>query len=169
MNRLKSFFFSYDFAASLILGVVLYIYIPEYLRMNFMITYYNIIITTISIIFSLMFASCSILMSSSDDEFINFLNEKGDFDNLLWTFRITLVALFVSLLYALIVFVGSSYLVETAVEGQKWEQHKIFFVTLTIITVYGLIATYLSVIDTLHFSQFRSKFLKQKKMITEKK
>lgn len=163
MNKFKSFFWSYDFSISLAIGIILYIVLPEFLSMKFMLTYYEIIITTISIIFSLMFASCSILMSSSDNDFINFLNEKNDFDNLLWTFRITLFALFISLIYALVIFVATNYIVEMAKEGEVWVQHKIFFTTLSSITIYGLIATFLSVEDTLKFSKFRSRFLKDKK------
>lgn len=163
MNKYKSFFLSYDFGFSLVTGIILYFVLPEFLLAKFMLIYYEIIITTISIIFSLMFASCSILMSSSDDDFINFLNEKNDFDDLLWTFRITLIALFISLIYALIIFVATNYIVEIAKDGEVWMQHKIFFVTLTSVTTYGLIATYLSVENTLKFSKFRSKFLKGKK------
>lgn len=162
MNKYKSFFISYDFGFSLILGVVLFILLPEFLLMKFMLTYYEIIITTTSIIFSLMFASCSILMSSSHDNFINFLNEEDDFDNLLWTFRITLIGLFLCLIYALILYVGTNYILEAANNKDVWVQHKIFFVTLTSITIYALIATYLSVEDVLRFSKFRSRFLKKK-------
>lgn len=163
MNRFKSFFWSYDFGISLAIGIILYVVLPEFLSMKFMLTYYEIIITTISIVFSLMFASCSILMSSSDNDFINFLNEKNDFDNLLWTFRITLIALFLSLIYALVIFVATNYIVEMAKEDEVWVQHKIFFTTLSSITIYGLVATFLSVEDTLKFSKFRSRFLKDRK------
>ena len=162
MSKLKSFFISYDFGFSLIIGITLYIILPEYLLMNFTIDYYGVIITAVSIIFSLVFASCSILLSSSDNDFINFLNEEDDFDNLLWTFRVTLVSLFICLLYSLALYVGTSYMIEHfKIEGE-WEQHKILFISLTSLTIYSLIATYLSVEDTLIFSKFRSRFLKKK-------
>lgn len=161
MDKIKSFFISYDFGISFVLGIALYIFMPEYIQMTFTADYYGVVITAISIIFSLVFASCSILLSSSDNDFINFLNEENDFDNLLWTFRITLISLFICLLYSLVLFVGTSYYLKHSAENEIWLQHKSLFITLTSITVYSLIATYLSVEDTLIFSKFRSRFLKK--------
>lgn len=163
MDKTKSFIISYDFFISLLVGVVLYLFLPEYLSMKFVLEYYGTIISAIAIIFSLVFASCSILMSSSDDDYINFLNEKDDFDNLLWTFRITLISLFISLLYSLILYTGTSYILESASTAGNWAQHKVLFISLTVITAYSLIATYLSVENTLSFSKYRSRFLKMKK------
>lgn len=162
MNKIKSFFVSYDFGISSILGITLYILMPEYLQMSFAVEYYSVIITAVSIIFSLVFASCSILLSSSDNDFINFLNEEDDFDNLLWTFRVTLISLFICLLYSLVLFVSTSYYLDHSSENKIWLQHKSLFISLTALTTYSLIATYLSVEDTLIFSKFRSRFLKQK-------
>lgn len=171
MSKLKSLVVGYDFILSTILVIVLYFFIlPNYLLMTFMISYYNIIITVVSIIFSLLFTACAILMSSSDDDFINFLNKDKVFDDLLWTFKVTLIALFLCLVLSLFLYIGTNFYIETYKNGEIWQQHKIIFCFLTYITTYSLIATYLSVNNTLIFSKFRSRFLsiKKEKEIEEK-
>lgn len=163
MNNVRSILIGYDFIISLLLTVILYFILPDFLLMKFMVTYYNIVITIVSIIFSLLFTACSILMSSSDDEFIVFLNKDKIFDDLLWTFKITLIALFGCLIYSLFLYVFTNYYIENSKYGEIWYQHKIVFCSLTSITTYSLIATYLSVENTLTYSKYRSKYLKIKK------
>lgn len=87
MNKFKSIIFGTDFIISTILFMILIFALPEYLSMKFMISYFNVVITVVSIIFSLLFTACAILLSSSDDDFIFFLNEDKIFDELLWTFK----------------------------------------------------------------------------------
>lgn len=167
MNNIRSILIGYDFKISVLLSVILYFILPDYLLMKFMITYYNIVITIVSIIFSLLFTACSILMSSSDDDFIIFLNEDKIFDDLLWTFKVTLIALFGCLIYSLFLYILTNYYIENSKIGEIWFQHKIIFCSLTLLTTYSLIATYLSVENTLIFSKFRSKYLKIKKIIDD--
>ena len=164
MNNVRSILIGYDFKISILLSVILYFILPDYLLMKFMITYCNIVITVVSIIFSLLFTACSILMSSSDDDFIIFLNEDKIFDDLLWTFKVTLIALFGCLIYSLFLYILTNYYIENSKIGEIWFQHKIIFCSLTLLTIYSLIATYLSVENTLIFSKFRSKYLKIKKI-----
>jgi hypothetical protein len=163
MNNVRSILIGYDFKISIFLSVILYIILPDYLLMKFLITYYNIIITIVSIIFSLLFTAFSILMSSSDDDFIFFLNKDKIFDDLLWTFKVTLIALFGCLIFSLFLYVLTNYYIENSKYGEIWYQHKIVFCSLTLITTYSLIATYLSIENTLIFSKFRSKYLEIKK------
>ena len=54
-------------AISVLLSVILYFILPDYLLMKFMITYYNIVITIVSIIFSLLFKKPSYCFISFDD------------------------------------------------------------------------------------------------------
>lgn len=164
MNNIRSILIGYDFKISILLSVILYFILPDYLLMKFMVTYYNIVITIVSIIFSLLFTACSILMSSSDDDFIIFLNKDKIFDDLLWTFKITLIALFGCLIYSLFLYILANYYIENSKNEEIWYQHKIVFCSLTLITTYSLIATYLSVENTLIFSKFRSKYLKIRKI-----
>ena len=107
-------------------------------------------------------------MSSSDDDFIIFLNEDKIFDDLLWTFKVTLIALFGCLIYSLFLYILTNYYIENSKKGEIWFQHKIIFCSLTFLTTYSLIATYLSVENTLIFSKFRSKYLKIRKTNEQK-
>ncbi|WP_445720141.1 hypothetical protein [Flavobacterium sp.] len=168
MNNVRSILIGYDFKISILLSVILYFILPDYLLMKFMITYYNIVITVVSIIFSLLFTACSILMSSSDDDFIIFLNEDKIFDDLLWTFKVTLIALFGCLIYSLFLYILTNYYIENSKIREIWFQHKIIFCSLTLLTTYSLIATYFSVENTLIFSKFRSKYLKIRKSSDDK-
>lgn len=140
MNRVKSFFISFDFIISIVIGLVFYFFLPTYLSATFLIEYYKIIISTVAIIFSIMFAACSILMSSSDNDFITFLNEENDFDNLLWTFKITLISLFLCLVYSLLLFVTTTYYLDKLPEEDQLCQHIILFSSLTTIFSYSLIS-----------------------------
>jgi hypothetical protein len=100
-------------------------------------------------------------MTASDNDFIEFLEEEGDFKALLDSFKITLLFLFASLLYSISLYVGSEYIEKNVSEG--WLQHKILFIIFQFLFVYSLIATGLSVKDTIIFSQYRARFLINRK------
>jgi len=161
VRNIKSIIFSYDTGVSIALSVISYCTLPDYLNMKFLLTFYNICISVLSIIFSLFFAALAIIMSSSDNDFIEFLEQRKTFSKLLFSFKATLVMLFVSLVYSIILYTGSSFYIETYNFG-VWEQHKILFCILELLFIYSMIATGLSILDTIAFSKFRSIFLSKK-------
>jgi hypothetical protein len=129
--------------------------------MSFIIIYCNIVITVISIIFSLLFTACTILITSSDDDFICFFDEDGSYEDLIWTFKITLIALFSTLIYSLGLYLSTSYFVDAySTPKTIWLQNKIFFNILNFLLSYSLIGTLMSINNSIKYSLFRVKYVK---------
>lgn len=159
--KIRHIILSWDFFLSLIITLVTALFIPSWLKIGFCSSFYNVGITVLSIIFSLFFAALAIIMTSSDNEFIEFLEENGDFKALLDTFKVTLIMLFVSLIYSIVLYVCSEYIAKHVAETAI--QHKIFFLIFEFLFMYSMLATALSVKDTIVFSDFRSRYLKGKR------
>ncbi len=164
--RLSTIILSWDFVASIILTLATAIFLPPMLKISFCISFYNIGITVLSIIFSLFFAALAIIMTSSDNDFIEFLEEENDFTALLDTFKITLLMLFISLIYSIFLYVASDYFAK--INDDQFQQHKIFFLLFEFLFSYSLFSTALSVKDTIKFSNIRAKYLKSKKQNKQK-
>jgi ABC-type uncharacterized transport system fused permease/ATPase subunit len=159
--KFSNIILSWDFVISIVLTLATAIFLPTMLKMSFCISFYNTGITVLSIVFSLFFAALAIIMTSSDNEFIEFLEEKNDFSALLCSFKITLAMLFLSLIYAIVLYISSDYFLKN--NDPAFEQHKIFFLVFEFLFAYSLLSTALSVRDTIKFSDFRGQFLKMKK------
>ena len=159
--KISNIILSWDFVIAIILTLVTALILPSYLELEFCKSFFSIGISVLSIIFSIFFAALAIIMASSDNDFIEFLEENGDFTALLDTFKITLVMLFVSLIYSIILYVITDYYIST-LNCQTVNQHKTFFLIFEFLFCYSLLATGLSVKDTIIFSNFRARYLSQK-------
>ena len=159
--KISNIILSWDFVIAIVLTLVTALILPSYLELDFCKSFYNIGITVLSIIFSIFFAALAIIMASSDNDFIEFLEENGDFTALLATFKITLVMLFISLIYSIVSYVIADYNL-TTLQDQSVFQHKTFFLIFEFLFCYSLLATGLSVKDTIIFSNFRAKYLSKK-------
>jgi hypothetical protein len=158
--KFSNIILSWDFVISIVLTLATAIILPEMLKMSFCISFYNTGITILSIVFSLFFAALAIIMTSSDNDFIEFLEEENDFSALLDSFKITLAMLFFSLIYSIVLFVSSDFFAKD--NNLNFEQHKIFFLVFEFLFTYSLLSTALSVMDTIKFSGLRGQFLKKK-------
>jgi hypothetical protein len=158
--KLSNIILSWDFVIAIVLTLATAVILPVMLKMSFCISFYNTGITVLSIIFSLFFAALAIIMTSSDNDFIAFLEEENDFSALLDSFKITLAMLFFSLIYSIVLFVSSDYFAKNNIPDI--EQHKIFFLVFEFLFTYSLFSTALSVRDTIKFSDLRGQFLKKK-------
>lgn len=165
MRRFKALILSWDFGITLLSVFATYLFLPEYINMNFALSFYNVAMTVLSIIFSLFFTAMAIIMSSSDNDFIEFLEENNTFTELLWSFKFTLFILFLSLILSIILYSGTSFWIETN-HNETWIQNTSLLLILQFFFLYGMLATWFSIIDTVKFSKYRSAFLKKQK--TEK-
>lgn len=170
MNKLNYFFKTYikspDFILALLLALILYLTLPVYIDANFTSSIYNIGITVLSIIFSLFFAALAIIMSSTDNDFILYLEEEKHFTSLISTFKVVLVFLFLSLILSIVLFAINDYYIKTNVNNPQ--QHKFCLISFLSIFTYSLIATALSILDTINFTSFRTRFLSLKNNNEEK-
>ena len=162
MRRFKSIILSYDFIITLFCVIITNFLLPDYLNMKFALSFYNVAMTVLSIIFSLFFTAMAIIMASSDNEFIEFLEKKNTFTELLWSFKVTLFILFVSLILSIVLYSGTSYWIESNSET-TWLQNSNLLLILEFNFLYGMIATWFCIIDTVKFSKYRAIFLKQMK------
>ena len=158
--KISNIILSWDFVIAIVITLITALIIPSYLTVSFCSSFYNIGITVLSIVFSLFFAALAIIMASSDNDFIEFLEENNDFTALLNSFKITLIMLFVSLIYSIILFVISDFQNIELIPIPK--QHKIFFLIFEFLFSYSLFATGLSVKDTIVFSVYRAKYISKR-------
>jgi len=118
-------------------------------------------IGVLSLIFSIFFAALAFIISASDDEFVEFLENDGLFSRLINTFKWTVGSLFFALLYSIILYVISSFRMSlnTSFEMSEW-----FLGLFSFMFFYSLIATMLSTNDAIKYSKTRIKYIKNKRL-----
>ncbi len=166
--KISNIILSWDFVIAIVLTLVTAIVLPNYLELEFCKSFYNTGITVLSIVFSIFFAALAIIMASSDNDFIEFLEENGDFTILLETFKITLIMLFISLIYSILLYVITDYNL-TTLKCEAVKQHKTYFLIFEFLFCYSLLSTGLSVKDTIIFSNFRARYLSYKNQTNNNK
>lgn len=157
----RQFILSIDFAFAVIVTASVGYFIPATIKYDFTTSFYNVGITVLSIVFSLFFASLAILMSLSDSEFIDFLEEKEHYSTLIFTYKFTLVCLFFSLGYSIVLYAFADYWVKH--HPKNCLHNNWFFLGFVFVFTYSLTATALCIKDAIKFSKYRLDFLKQKK------
>lgn len=175
INKYKSYFSIYilspDFLFSLGIGIVLWFILPPYIKITATVTAYNLGITVISILFSVFFAVLAVLMSTTDSEFINFLEQdKRFFSTLIRSFKIVLFVMFVTLIYSISLYLGNDYYLNK--HGLNSQQSKILVIIFQLLFTYSLFATGMCTYDALKFSSLRIRYVtlqESKKRAKERK
>ena len=154
--RLKQLVISWDIWAAIATAIPTNVLLPAYISIYFCKDAYFVGITVLSIIFAIFLASVSIIMASTDDNFVCFLEERGHYTTLINTFRYTLILLFLSLLISMALYFYTTFLMSQALLVQtKW------LFTLFIFTAsYALFAVCISSVETLTYSKYRTQFLR---------
>jgi cytochrome c biogenesis protein CcdA len=152
----KSVFLSWDFfvAATLSLGVALFA--PNNISNEVSRDIYNIGVTSLSIIFSVYFAALAMIITSSDNDFIDFFDQENDYSRLIKSFRFVLAILLISLLVSIGLYIISTVLFYE----KKPTQIKAFMVLFSFLGPYSLIATFLASNDAIQYALLRAKYLK---------
>ena len=154
--KLKDILLSWDLLCALIIAGFIGIISPFWLPNEFVKDLYSIGISVLSIIFSVFFAALAIIMSSSDDEFVVFLEEEGDYTKIITSFEVSLGIIFVALIYSIIIYGISSYWFVNKHINQQYYWLSIF----CFLFLYGLFAVANSAIDAMLFSKYRTNYLK---------
>jgi hypothetical protein len=157
--KLKSVVVSWDFGVAVALALAGAILLEPRLLNAFAKDLYAIGISVLSIVFSVFFAALAIIISSSDDDFVRFLEEDGGYTHLVATFRWTLAALFTALIYSL----GAYGLTARGALVDKSTQPKHWVLIFGFLFSYSLLATYLSTRDAIAYAQRRTRFLSLKR------
>lgn len=112
--------------------------------------------TVLSIIFSVFFAGLAILIAAGDNEFVYFLTESGVYSDILWTFRVTLISLFVALGLSIVLYVlALSY--DSKIHSPSYP--KSIMTGFTFFAVYALFAAANSSLDAIKYAEYRAKYI----------
>lgn len=152
----KFVFKSWDIWVAIVCASIVFFLLPSRIDSNFAKDSYFAGLSVLSVIFAIFFASLAIIMSSSHDEFISFLEEKDGYTKIIGTFRYTLMLLFIALLLSLVLYVYTSYTISpTSLVQSKWA-----FTIFTFISLYALFAVIMSTSEVINYSKYRAIFLR---------
>ena len=152
---IKSILISWDLGISLAVALIIYFLFPHNVSNAFVKDLYGVGISVLSIVFSIFFAALAVIISTSDDAFVIFLEEEGLYTHLINTFKFTLMISFFSLIYSIVLYViTSNWLILLCME-----QSIFFFSFFIFLFSYSLTSTFSSCMDSIKYSHYRSKYL----------
>jgi len=146
---------SWDFLAALALFAGTALLVPKWVPNGLVKDFYATGIAVLSILFSVFFAALAIIMSSSDDDFVAFLEEDKSYTRIVGTFRFTLILLFAALLFALFLYAYTCVRLQAAVGYQSRWLSLIF----GFLFLYALLAAFAASLDSVAYSGYRSRFI----------
>jgi hypothetical protein len=153
--NLRKVLVSWDFGAAVALLAATAAFAPARVPNVLVKDFYGAAIAVLSILFSVFFAALAIIMSSSDDDFVAFLEEEKGYTRIVSTFRFTLILLFMALLTALFLYVYTSVRLQAKVEYQSRWWSLIFGP----LFLYALVAAFLASLDSVSYAKHRSRFI----------
>jgi len=157
--KLKYIFVSWDFITALFVFLFSFIVLPKEIFAEDAINIYQVGVTILSLIFSIYFASMAFILSSSDDEFVLFLEEKGHFTYLIESFSYTLKVVFIALMFSLSFLIMNFFVMEKIVAPINSR----FIVSLfLLIGSYSLFCVIGTTMDSIKFVKYRIEYLKVK-------
>ncbi len=153
---------SWDFALGILVAVLFFGIGPEEINYKISNEIFSVVISTLSIIFSVFFAALAVLISSGDDAFIIFLEDVGLYKEIIWYFRYTLFILFFVLLISIFLFVTTLFQADLIQPGIY---PKYLIGVYLGLVGYALFCSINSAIDSIKYAQARSKFLQIKRKL----
>ena len=112
-----------------------------------------------SILFSVFFAVLAILITSSDDTFARFLEEDHSYTEILWSYKVTLLILFLALLLSLGLFI-LSLPYESSVPLEPMNPYPTgALILFCFISAYALMATMNSCLEAIRYARYRVRFI----------
>jgi hypothetical protein len=154
--NLKTIVNSWDIWVAIGLTVASALLFPRKLEITAVRDFYSLGIAVLSTVFSVFFAALAIIMSSSDDDFIEFLEQEGGgYSKIIATFRFTLMVLFLALVSSVFDYVYTYLRLQA---GAKYQQYSLL-VSFEFLFLYGLFAALASALDTISYARYRSRFL----------
>lgn len=155
-NALKSIFLSWDFLVAIAVTIVLYIFLPPLIPAKIIKPIYEVSISVLAVMFSVFFAALAVLITAGDNEFVRFLEEEGLYRRIIFTFKATLILLFIALLISILSFVTILPYVELQTQ---FLYSKIQVLLFAFITLYALLASIGSTMDAIRYAEFRAAYL----------
>lgn len=149
-----------DTGLALLISLLVYGWLPQEIQNEFAKEIYFAGLLSLSVTFAIYFAGHAIIVSSSQDKFIIWLEDAGDiYTNLVNLQRFTLCSLMVAYLLAFILYVWTSYQLQVEVDKQS----KYYFVLFVSLASYAIFAALLSVFGSIRYTKERVRYLKFQK------
>ena len=146
---------SWDFVTAFLVALSTIPFAPQWVRSSLVKDVSAIGISVLAITFSIFFAALAIIMSSSDDDFVAFLEADGVYKRVVSTFRFSLVVLSLALLFSLFLYTYTSARLTAEIQYQsRW--WSIFF---EFLFLYSLFAALTAALDSVRYSEYRSRFV----------
>lgn len=155
-NALKSIFISWDFLVAMLVAIALYLFLPSLIPVQIVKPIYEVSISVLSVIFSVFFAALAVLITAGDNEFVRFLEEDGSYRRIIFTFKVTLILLFIALLFSIISFVMILPYTETNIQFLYTKEMVVLF---AFFGLYALFASISSTMDAIKYAEFRAAYL----------
>lgn len=153
---LKSIFISWDFIVAIVVAIALYFLLPSLVPAKIVKPIYEVSISVLSVIFSVFFAALAVLITAGDNEFVRFLEEEGLYKKIIFTFKVTLILLFIAMLFSIVSFVTILPYTETDI---KFMYSKEMIVLFSFFTLYALFASINSTMDAIKYAEYRAAYL----------
>lgn len=150
--------FSWEFGASIIISIVIYWLAP--VDQNAVAKdIYSIGINILAILFSIYFAALIFIISSTNDDFVHFMEVEGDYSLLISLFKYCLFILFIALLYSTSIYaVTSVWNVDPKSKQPAWT-----FSCFCFLFLWGVSAALSSTQHAIEYANHRVKYLMEKK------
>lgn len=157
-DAIRSIVLSWDLYAAFIVVVFIRVLLRRPVTAVIARDIFEVSITALSIFVSLFFAALAILITSGDSEFHRFLQEEGYHKRILWTFKVTLFLLFLSLLAAAVMYV--LVLPDAACpQGTAVPYPGGWLSLFGWLSFYALFAAVNSCLDAIKYAELRERFL----------
>lgn len=160
-DAIKSIFISLDIWLATSIAIITAFLLPQNIPYETGRSIFEVGISLLSVIFSVFFAALAILVTAGDNEFVRFLEEDGSYRKIIWTFRVTLLLLFVALLTAIALFI---FTVTRPQNTTPNDLPTVYVVGFSFITLYALFSAVNSTVDAIRYAEFRARYLRATKI-----
>lgn len=155
-NRVKIIFLSWDTIIAIIASIIYGLLANKTVSAIIVKEISLIAISTLSIIFSVFFAALAVLITAGDNDFVIFLQKSDTYANIIWFYKYTLLVIFVSLVFSIILYFISLFETQKNLPGVFPCLVMIFYVFLT---SYSLLCTLGAAINAIKYAEYRTRYL----------
>jgi hypothetical protein len=163
-EKIWSVIWSLDTFVGLVIGLGVWIITPSSIPFEFSENILSVGISVLSIIFSIFFASLTFIISSSNDNFVEYLYNHGHYNIIIWSYQWTLGSLLIALVYSISYYSYASYWVT---KPSSPEHGTVPFAIFCLLFAYSMTATVMSTKDAITYARMRARFLKVESKATE--
>ncbi|MFN2303448.1 MAG: hypothetical protein ACK2TV_06920 [Anaerolineales bacterium] len=159
-DKIKSVVLSWDFLTALLIIVVFALIVPVTLPVGIAREIFSVSVSVLSIVFSIFFAALAVVMTAGDNQFVGFLKRYELYEPILWSYRLTLLLLFFSLLLSLILYIAilpmsaNVMLQEPDPAYPSW-----ILLIFGFFAFWSLFATANAALDAIRYAQYRASYM----------